>query len=75
MVEGRIRKYYEEIVLLEQVFVMDGKMKVAQIVAQKEEELKTPVKVASFVCFRLGEGIEKQESDFAAEVQQLADSH
>lgn len=68
MVEGRIRKYYEEVVLLEQVYVMDGKTKVREVVEAAAKELGAPVKLAAFTRFLLGEGIEKEESDFAAEV-------
>ena len=73
MVEGRIRKYYEEVVLLEQVFVMDGETKISKLVEQQAKELGAPVKITSFARFLLGEGIEKETKDFAAEVaQQLA---
>lgn len=72
MIEGRIRKYYEEIVLLEQVFVIDGKTKVSDIVANTAKEIGAPVAVKGFVRFALGEGVEKQESDFAAEVAAAA---
>lgn len=68
MVEGRLRKFYEEVVLLEQPFVMDGDRKVKQIVADAEKELGGPVAVSGFVRFALGEGVERQTSDFAAEV-------
>jgi len=68
MVEGRLRKYYEEVVLLEQVFVIDGESKVAKAVEAKGKELGAPIKLTGFVRFNLGEGIEKEESDFAAEV-------
>jgi len=72
MVEGRIRKYYEEVVLLEQIYVMDNKSKVSQVVAETAKTLGKPVKVTGFVHYKLGEGIEKQESDFAAEVKAAA---
>lgn len=72
MVEGRIRKFYEEVVLLEQVFVMDNKTKISQVVETAAKEIGAPVKLTGFVSFRLGEGIEKQESDFAAEVAAAA---
>jgi elongation factor Ts len=72
MVEGRVRKYYEEIVLLEQPFVMDGKTKISDVVANTAKELGTDVKLTGFICYRLGEGIEKEESDFAAEVMAQA---
>lgn len=72
MVEGRVRKFYEEVVLLEQIFVMDGKTKVADVVEQFAKEIGAPVTLKAFARFALGEGIERQESDFAAEVQAQA---
>ena len=68
MVEGRLRKFYEEVVLEEQVFVIDGKTRVKDIVSSAGKELGQPVKLAGFVRFALGEGIEKTQCDFAAEV-------
>jgi elongation factor Ts len=68
MVEGRVRKFYEEVVLLEQIFVLDGQTKVSEIVDQAAKELGKPIKLAGYVKYTLGEGIEKEESDFAAEV-------
>ena len=68
MVEGRLRKFYEEVVLLEQAFVMDPDKKVKDAVADFAKELGSDVKIAGFVRFGLGEGIEKEETDFAAEV-------
>jgi elongation factor Ts len=62
MVEGRIRKYYEEVVLLEQVWVHDGESRVRAVAK------KAGVALTGFVRFQLGEGIEKAQSDFAAEV-------
>ncbi len=71
MVEGRVRKFYEEVVLLEQVFVMDGKTKIADVVEQFAKEIGTPVILKGFVRYNLGEGIEKEETDFAAEVASM----
>ncbi|MBM3511228.1 MAG: elongation factor Ts [Alphaproteobacteria bacterium] len=68
MVEGRLRKYYEEVVLDRQIFVIDSESKVGDVVAKAAKELGHPVKIAGFVRFTLGEGIEKQATDFAAEV-------
>lgn len=68
MVEGRIRKYYEEVVLLEQVFVIDGKTKVSEIVEDAAKQAGAPIKLAGFVRLQLGEGVEKKEEDFASEV-------
>jgi elongation factor Ts len=68
MVEGRLRKYYEEVVLLEQVYVIDGENKVRKVVETFAKEIGAPIKVVGFTRFVLGEGIEKEQSDFAAEV-------
>ena len=68
MVEGRVRKYYEETVLLEQVYVVDGESRVKDVVAKAAKDLGVPVKLVAFRRFALGEGIEKKEQDFAAEV-------
>jgi elongation factor Ts len=73
MVEGRLRKYYEEVVLLEQVFVVDGETKIAKIVENAAKDVGAPVALTGFVRFALGEGIEKAEGDdFAAEVAKMA---
>jgi elongation factor Ts len=68
MLEGRVRKYYEEVCLVEQVFIMDGETKISKVVENAAKEVGAPVKLAGFVRFQLGEGIEKEEVDFAAEV-------
>jgi elongation factor Ts len=68
MVEGRLRKYYEEVVLLEQIFVIDGETRIAKVVETAAKQIGAPVTVVDFVRFALGEGIEKDKSDFAAEV-------
>jgi elongation factor Ts len=68
MVEGRIRKFYEEVVLLEQAYVIDGKTRIADVVENTAKELGTPISLTGFARFSLGEGIEKEETDFAAEV-------
>ncbi|MBT3626943.1 MAG: elongation factor Ts [Rhodospirillaceae bacterium] len=68
MVEGRLRKYYEEVVLLNQTFVIDGESKVSAIVEQAAKDLSTAVEVSAIERFELGEGIEREESDFASEV-------
>ena len=69
IVDGRMRKFYEESVLCEQVFLIDdSKRKVADVVADKAKELGTEIKFTGFAQFRLGDGIEKKEDDFAAEV-------
>ncbi|AHB49218.1 elongation factor Ts [Hyphomicrobium nitrativorans NL23] len=67
--EGRLQKeFVNQAVLLKQVFVIDGKATVAEILKQAEKDVGAPVKVAAFVRYQLGEGIEKKEEDFAAEV-------
>ena len=66
MVEGRIRKYYEEVVLLEQVWVHDGESRVKAVVK------KAGLKLTGFARFQLGDGIEKPKEDFAAEVAATA---
>ena len=68
MVEGRLRKYYEDVCLLEQTYVIDGETKVAKILEQAAKDLGGEVKVMGMVRFLLGEGVERSESDFAAEV-------
>jgi elongation factor Ts len=72
MVEGRIRKFYEEVVLLEQMFVMDGKTPISEVVANVSKETGANVKLVDYAMFILGEGVEKEESDFAAEVAAAA---
>ena len=68
MVEGRLRKFYQDVVLTEQTWVIDGESKVAAVLEQAGKDLGAPVKVAGFVRYVLGEGIERDETDFAAEV-------
>ena len=68
MVEGRLRKYYEETCLLEQVFVIDGESKVREAVEAAAKDLGAPIEVAGFHRFQLSEGVEREESDFTAEV-------
>ena len=68
MVEGRMRKFYEEVVLLKQTFVIDGENTVEQAIKNAEGDVGAPIKLVGFVRFALGEGIEKKEEDFAAEV-------
>jgi elongation factor Ts len=72
MIEGRIRKYYEEVVLLEQLFVIDGKTKISDVVKAAEKDAGSAITLAAFERFALGEGIEKAEDDFAAEVAKAA---
>ncbi len=72
MVEGRMRKYFEEVCLLSQTFVIDGENKVEQVIKNAEKEIGSPIKLVAFSRIALGEGVEKEESDFAAEVAATA---
>jgi elongation factor Ts len=76
MVEGRLRKeFYQQVVLLQQTFLGaggDGKATVEQIVKAAEKAAGAPIKVTKFVRYALGEGIDKKEEDFAAEVAAAA---
>lgn len=71
MVEGRIRKFYEEVVLLKQSFVMNPDQTIEQLVAETAKETGAPVTVKGYVRFGLGDGIEKKVDDFAAEVASM----
>ena len=68
MVEGGLRKFYEQVVLLEQLFIIDGKTKVSKVVDDAAKQVGAPVRLAGYLRFALGEGIEKKSEDFAAEV-------
>jgi len=68
MVQGRIRKYYEEVVLLEQVFVIDGETRIGKVLETAAAAAGAPISVAGMARFALGEGIQKEHKDFAAEV-------
>jgi elongation factor Ts len=72
MVEGRVRKFYEESVLLEQAFVVDPDQRVKQVVQAAAKELGAPIEIKAFVRLALGEGVQKGSDDFANEVAQLA---
>ena len=72
MIEGGVRKFVSESTLLGQVFVIDGKTKIADVLAKAGKDLGAPVSIAAYVRFQLGEGIEKEVSDFAAEVAAAA---
>ena len=72
MVDGRIKKYYEEVVLMEQVYVVDGESRISQVIENASKSMGAPVKLTGFVRYQLGEGIEKTEGDFAAEVAKMA---
>jgi elongation factor Ts len=72
MVEGRLRKFYEEVVLLAQAFVHDPETTVAKAVAEAEKAAGAPIKITGFYRYALGEGIDRPDSDFAAEVAAAA---
>ncbi|PLX74584.1 MAG: elongation factor Ts [Desulfuromonas sp.] len=71
IVEGQINKYFGEICLLEQVYVIDTDMKVGKVVEKLAKDIGSDVTLAGYVRFQLGEGIEKAEDDFASEVASL----
>ena len=71
MVDGRINKFYKEVCLLKQPFVKDGEIDVAEYIEKTGKELGGTIKVADFVRYEKGEGIEKREDDFAAEVASM----
>ena len=68
MVEGRMKKYYQEVVLLEQTSVIDGETRIADVITKAGKDAGADIAMTAFVRFNLGEGIEKEETDFAAEV-------
>ena len=68
MVDGRLRKFYEEVVLLEQIFVVDQKTKISRVVEEATKTAGAPIRVSGFARFALGEGIDRHRPDFAAEV-------
>ena len=72
MVEGRLRKFFEEVVLLSQAFVHDPETTVSKALAEAEKEAGAPIKITGFYRFALGEGIDRPDSDFAAEVAAAA---
>ncbi len=72
MLEGRMRKFYEDACLLDQTFVIDGETKVGKVLEAAAEDAGGPVSVAKFSLFVLGEGIERKKEDFAAEVAAVA---
>jgi elongation factor Ts len=71
MVEGRIRKYYEEVVLLKQAYVKNPDQTIEQLVAETAKAVGSPITVKGFARLALGEGVEKKADDFAAEVAAL----
>ncbi|HUY69339.1 MAG TPA: translation elongation factor Ts [Alphaproteobacteria bacterium] len=72
MIEGKLRKYYEDVVLMEQLYVIDGESRVKDVIEKAGQSLGSPVAVKGFARYQLGEGIEKAQDDFAAEVAKMA---
>ena len=72
MVEGRIRKFYEEVCLLDQTYVVDGESKISDVLENAGKDIGSPVSIKAFDRFALGEGIEKEKEDYASEVAALA---
>jgi elongation factor Ts len=72
IVESGLKTYYKEVCLLDQPYIHDDKKNVAQALKEAEGKVGAPIKVTGFVRYKLGEGVEKQESDFAAEVAAAA---
>ena len=68
MVEGRIRKFYEEVVLEEQAYIMDPDKKVKAVIADAAKDAGAEIKLVDYAFFKLGDGLQKKEEDFAAEV-------
>jgi elongation factor Ts len=72
MVEGSMRKFYEQSVLMQQTFIIDGESKISAVLEAAAKDVGAPVKLTSYVRFELGEGVEKKEDDFASEVAKMA---
>ncbi len=68
MIEGKINKFYKENCLVDQAFVKDGDLYVAQYTAKVAKDLGGDIKIVEFTRFPKGEGLEKRDDDFAAEV-------
>jgi elongation factor Ts len=72
MVIGRMQKFYQEVVLNEQTFVIDGETKIKDVIKKAEKDFSTSIKLTGFKMLKLGDGIEVSENDFAAEVAATA---
>lgn len=72
MVEGSMRKYYEQVVLMNQTYIIDGESKISAVIEKAAKDLGAPVKLTQYVRFELGEGVEKAADDFASEVAKMA---
>ncbi len=66
MIEGRLRKFYEEVVLLDQVYVIDGKSRLSEAIEEAARDIGAPIRISGFVRFALGEAVGADESDGAA---------
>lgn len=75
MIEGRMRKFYQEVVLMEQFYAIDNKLKIADMINLVAEKVGTKIKISKFLRYEVGEGIEKTENDFAAEVAAMQSQH
>jgi elongation factor Ts len=72
MLEGSMRKYYEEVCLMEQVFVVDQSSKISAVIEKAGKDFGAPVEIVGFLRYQVGEGIEKRVDDFADEVAKMA---
>lgn len=72
MVEGRMRKFFEEVCLMDQTFVVDGETRIADVVANAAKDIGKDIKLTGYTRVQLGEGIEKESEDFASEVAKAA---
>ncbi len=72
MIVGRMNKFYQEVVFVEQTFVIDGETAIKKVIENAAKEAGTDIKLAGYVRLELGEGIEKEEDDFAAEVAAMS---
>ena len=68
MIVGRMNKFYQEVCLMKQAFVMDPDLSVEKAVEKAAGEIGSPIKLTAFARLAVGEGVEKEEEDFAAEV-------
>jgi len=68
MIVGRMNKFYQEVVFIEQTFVIDGETKIKKVIENAAEEVGTDIKLTGYYRLELGDGIVKEEDDFAAEV-------
>ena len=75
MVEGRIRKYYQEVALIEQVFVIDGKTVIKDLISEINKKYNCNFEIDSFIRYQVGEGIEKKDDNFADEAKSIAASN